>query len=337
MASSAPPPAISYSRPISGAEKVAILLLALERALASQLLHKFDQHDIAIIRAASEQLEPITADDLAGLVEEFAYRFAQGTGLVGDTGEMRQLLDSALEGSAVSSDSVRAGQPVWEAIPELDEDKVVAFILGEHPQTATYILSRTGPQFAAVILCKLPDEPRRALIRRMVNLKPVTQSPVACIEAGLASGLLGDDGSTTANEARARLANIINMMDNDEKNDVIDRLLQEKPAEAEDVKRRLFSFEDIESMPQKARLTVFDAAASDLVIKALHGIGEPLKEMILSALSSRTRRMVEAELKTAGNVDETEVKAARRAIAATALQLAERGEIELRSEQEDAA
>ncbi len=90
-------------------------------------------------------------------------------------------------------------------------------------------------------------------------------------------------------------------------------------------------------MPHKARLTLFDAAATDLVSKALAGIEDPLKEMILSALSSRTRRMVEAELKNVGDLDETEVKDARRAIAATALQLAERGEIELRAEELDAA
>jgi flagellar motor switch protein FliG len=337
MASSAQSPAIAYSRPISGAEKVAILLLALERSLASQLLYKFDQHDIAIIRAASEQLEPITADDLVGLVEEFAQRFMQGSGLVGNTGEIRQLLDSALESSAARNDEPRPGRPVWEAITELDEDKIVTFLLAEHPQTATYILSRAGPQFAAIILCRLPVENRNDLVRRMVNLKPVSESPAACIESCITRGLLGDDGSAAANEARSRLANIINMMDNEEKNQVIDKLLEEKPAEAEDVKRRLFSFEDIEAMPHKARLTLFDAAATDVVTTALAGVEDPLREMILSSLSSRTRRMVEAELKNAGDLDAAQIKDARRTIAATALQLAERGEIELRAEQLDAA
>ncbi len=331
----------AYSRPISGAEKVAILLLALERSIAGQLLHKFDQDDISVVRAASETLEPITASDLANLVDEFAERFAASVNLLGKSGEMSELLDSALSEAAAeeAASAPQAGQQVsvWDAVGDVDEEKLIAFIQHEHPQTAAVFLARSGAPFAAVILGKLPCEVRDGLVRRLLVLAPVGDAVMQMFESSIARVLLGDDGSAAADAARARLANIINLMDNEEKSAVIDALLQDKPAEAEDVKRRLFDFEDIVDMPDKARLMLFDKVGTDDVVKALVGAGSELSELVLSSLSSRSRRMVEAELRQPDNVDEKDIKDARRGIAAAALQLAEQGEIELRKIADEAA
>lgn len=333
------PPQARYSRPISGSEKVAVLLLALERELATQLLHRFEEGDIHLIRTASEQLKPITADDLTFIVEEFAQRFGRCVDFIDNPGEMQQLLTSALgrteaEAAPVSGDTANPDQ-VWQTVRELEEDKVVAFLAGEHPQTGAVLLARTGPQYAALIMARLPDETRDGLVRRLVNMRPVGGLAVAVLESGVAQGLLGDDGSQDIDRARAQLANIINLMDNDEKNAVLDALLRDKPAEAEDVKRRLFSFEDIEGLPDKSRLTLFDKVSTDNVVLALQGASSVLQELALSSLSARTRRMVEAELKRAGDSDEKQIADARRAIAATALQLAESGDIVLRVADED--
>jgi len=87
---------IIYSRPLMGSEKVAIMLLALDRSLASQLLHHFEQEEISTIRSAADNLEPITSTDLEAIVEEFAGQFTPGLSFMGSHGEIHSLLNAAL-------------------------------------------------------------------------------------------------------------------------------------------------------------------------------------------------------------------------------------------------
>ena len=144
----------SYSRPLEGSEKVAILLLALDRSLASQLLHHFEEDEISIIRSAADSLEPITAADLEVIVEEFAGQVSAGMNFIGTPGEVHNLLNTVLsepeeeEGDYPTFEFAEAEMelpPVWLQLEQLPlEEILMPFLLGEHPQTVTLILSSPG-------------------------------------------------------------------------------------------------------------------------------------------------------------------------------------------------
>ena len=79
----------------------------------------------------------------------------------------------------------------------------------------------------------------------------------------------------------------------------------------------------------KSRLVLFEKVAPERMILALNGADPDLRELVLSSLTTRARRMVETELDGGEPAPPRDVGKARRAIAETALELAERGEIEL--------
>jgi flagellar motor switch protein FliG len=91
----------------------------------------------------------------------------------------------------------------------------------------------------------------------------------------------------------------------------------------------IFSFEDLEKLGQSARLALFDKLQTEQVIAALRGMPPAFKEVALSSLGARARRMVEAELANDNGQVTKEGAAARRAITDMVLAMVSRGEMAL--------
>ena len=102
-----------------------------------------------------------------------------------------------------------------------------------------------------------------------------------------------------------------------------------RPKEAEIIRSLLFTFEDIAKLSAKTRTTLFENMEAELVIPALNGADAALKELILSTVPSRTRRVIEQELASAAPLSDKDVEKARRAVADMALQLADQGLVDL--------
>src|SRR5690606_8574405 len=86
------------------------------------------------------------------------------------------------------------------------------------------------------------------------------------------------------------------------------------------IKAKLFTFEDIGRLSQRARLLLFDEVQTEQIATALRSADATLQEMVLASLSTRGRRMVESELGAEqGNITSQNITDARRAIARIAI------------------
>jgi flagellar motor switch protein FliG len=91
----------------------------------------------------------------------------------------------------------------------------------------------------------------------------------------------------------------------------------------------LFSFADIATLKSRARSLILEKVPTEQVVLALNGAEQELQEAVLSTLTARVRRMVEAELESAPPARTRDIEEARRSIVATVLNLMARGEITL--------
>src|SRR5690606_40686689 len=89
-------PARPEPKSLSGVEKVTVLLLALGRPKAAQLLKRMDAEEIRLIARVANQLPMVSADDLADLVDEFAQMFSGGVNFVGTANEVKDLLAAVM-------------------------------------------------------------------------------------------------------------------------------------------------------------------------------------------------------------------------------------------------
>ena len=316
---------------LTGVEKVAILLLALGKARAAKLLKRFDAEDLKLLSRSVGDLRPVTAADLETLVEEFGQRFSSGVNFVGTATEIRDLLSGVMpeeeaEGAA-ADESPKANAPVWEKISRTKVEVLRAFLLKEHPQTVALILSKIGSEAAAKAISALPPDYRSELLCRMLGIRRVPDEVLGVVEARLAKELV----VSAAPASRTGIADILNRLEKTQSAAVLQKLAEVRPDEAKALKSLLFSFDDLADLPPPARTAVFDQVPIERLVLALKGTDAPFQAAILSALASRSRRMVEAELQGGGTAATREVGEARRAIVGTVLKMIAKGEIELQA------
>lgn len=325
----------------SGRERVAILLLALGDKLGPQLLQKFDAAEVKAIMETATSISRVEKQDLDLLVDDFAAQFAKALGLGTDFESVKSLVERAFSPGELSkmlgNQIMQAGEPVWRKFEAGMENALVPYLLDEHPQTIAFILSRLESDFAARCLSILPGDFRVTVARRLLKVQTVHDEIAGVVEAALERDLLSKADAGLEAEGRGRLAAMLNKIERETSGEILAGVAAWKPEEAAKLKRMIFSFEDLGSLSQDARLALFDKLQTDQVVLALKGMDAAIKEVVLSSLGARARRMVEAELASDKGVRTKDGDAARSVIVASILEMAQRGELELPSADDVAA
>ncbi|MBO0660955.1 flagellar motor switch protein FliG [Jiella sp. MQZ9-1] len=337
------------SLPESGSARAAILLLALGAEGAGRLLKHLSPEEIRVLRASAAALSTVGPEQIDEVVDEFQSYFKRGAALTGPGKEMAELLESALSReqyiSIFDPDSqdtaladlveINGDGNVWEAVAGVEPTKLAEKLLPEHPQMVAIILARVQPETASQIVRVFEPAMRNDIMTRILTLKPLPQTVQSVLETQIRRHFLVGSGDAEEGGSHAFLAEIVNRLDKDSSDAVLESLRANRPKDAEALEKLLFAFDDLPSLPLKSRLTLFDAVAPDVLIRALRGATGDIIELVLSSLGARARRMAEAELKQEATVQKAEIEAAKRDIAKTALRLAGEGKLALREQPDD--
>ncbi|TXN60992.1 flagellar motor switch protein FliG [Methylobacterium sp. WL18] len=333
-------PATKVTRVLSPSEEVAAVLIAMNKATASRLVKYFDNAELKQITRAVAQLGPVSRPQLEGIIEQVTAFFSDGANLIGTAREMEKLLEGNLPPEMIASimaDVLGQGErSVWDRISNGGEAALAAYLLKEHPQTAALILSKVKPACAAKVMAQLPPPLRNGIMRRMLTFKPIVEGTMKMIESTMHEDFMINQARNSGADTHARMADIINKMERQGMEEVLDSLAQSRPKSAEILKSLLFTFDDIINMTPRARTALFDQVSPEKVILALKGTSGTLRNVVLGAMTARTRRLVEHELEGGEPASQRDVLDARRSITDQALEMAARGEIELnQAEAED--
>jgi flagellar motor switch protein FliG len=325
-------------RPLLGPEKVAALLLVMGKPLASKLLGHFDANELKIITRSAAELGSVPIDVLEELVEEFAGDFSKEMELRGTADQAEGLLAGALPPDQVAdimSDVLgNSNKSIWEKISSVAPQQTTEHLLMQHPQVIALSLSKVDAGCAAEVMALLPRPVRNETMRRLLSLRLVGDPPVRLIEVRLHDDLIVNPprpAGATAN----KMADIINKMAPEHMQEMLAALEADRPEDAEVLRSKLFSFDDLIKLPQKTRQVLFEKVQSERIVLALIGTDEEFCANVLSSLTARARRLVENEMSSFGDARPKEISAARRGIVAMLLEMAERGEVELRSGSDD--
>lgn len=324
---------------LSGPQKAAALLVAIGRPAAARLLKHFQPDDLRLLASQARKLDPISPTDFEGLVKEFEDAFADGASLSEAGMRFEGLLREALPESEVEALFDNRPKPalvqesVWEQLTRLPVETLQAYLVEQHPQIIAYIISKLPSDIAARLFIGLPSQLRSVVVQRTLHIQTVTPAVSEMLEDVLRREVTGrtDKGPQQANHGQ--IANIFNQLDKFEIDDMLDSLSDLNGDDLSRIKAKLFTFDDITRLSQRARLLLFDEVPTDQVTTALRGAEARLQELILSSLSARGRRMVETELSAGqANITAQNIADSRRAIARTAIALSERGVIDLDAE-----
>jgi flagellar motor switch protein FliG len=192
------------------------------------------------------------------------------------------------------------------------------------------ILSKIDAGVAAKILKDSPAEKRNELLCRMLGIKQLAEDAVGAMEAAISEQLL----SKPTSGSHASIADILNQLDKAQSDDLLRKLAEVRPDDAQALKSMLFTFEELTRLTDKSRTMLLDQVPIERLIASLKGTDAAFQAIMLSTLSARSKRMVEAELSGGGTATPREIVEARKAIVDTVLKMMAKGEILLKEPEE---
>jgi flagellar motor switch protein FliG len=317
----------------SKSEKVAILLASLEKTVAVDLLKKFGPDDVKQIVESSGNLGSLNSSDVDPLIDEFTAEFTEALGISAGSREMVALLESAFTSKEVASimgqEEVQQEDAVWPKFKPGSENTLVPYLLDENEQTAAVVLSKLGSELSARCIALLPRSSATRIVSRMLSLNEVSPTALRVLEETLRQDFFAKPNEQENGAKVDKMAAVVNKLDRDQSAQILDDVAKFNPEGVKSLRKLIFMFEDIERLSQLHRLKLFDRVPTELVIPALFTTTPEFRELILSSLGARARRMVESELQGDTSTQHKDTTQARRKIADIAIQMARGGDIEI--------
>ncbi|MDX8530373.1 flagellar motor switch protein FliG [Mesorhizobium sp. VK25A] len=330
--------ALALTRP----QKAAAILVAMGKPAASRLLKFFKQDELKALIEGARLLRTIPQADLERIVAEFEAEFTEGAGLLDSADRMDTILNESLspeEMSAIMGEKkfepvLEGPPPIWPDLEKLEPSRLGSFLAGEHPQTSAMVLSKLASQTAANVLLTMEKPMRSQIIKRMVTMANIPDAASRIVENQLRVSVLSQKASRDTTAGQERVASVLNEMEKPELDELMQDLEEVGTPDLAGVRSRLFAFDDLPLLPQKARVLLFDGLSTELVTLALRGASPELAESALSAIGARSRRMIESELgQGSEGIALADIMAARKSVSVAAIRLSREGAFELPSMQ----
>jgi len=321
------------AKDLRGREKAAILLVTLGPEVSSQVYKHLDEATIELLTLEIANMRKITPETkVAVLKEDQEIIMAHEFMTQGGVDYARKLLEQAL-GPERAQDILRritASLQVrpFDFVKHTDPQQLLSFIQGEHPQTIALILSYLSPEQGATVLGGLPPSMQWDVARRIARMDRITPEVLREVERVLErklSTVMGQD-FTIAGGVDA-VVGIINRVDRGTERNIIEALEEQDPELAEEIKKRLFVFEDIMGMDDRSLQRVLREVDMKDLSLALKGATEELRVKFFRNMSKRAAEMLKEDMDYMGPVRVRLVEEAQQKIVNVVRGLEEAGEI----------
>ncbi|MCR5830604.1 MAG: flagellar motor switch protein FliG [Lachnospiraceae bacterium] len=318
---------------LTGLQKAAILLIALgpERsALIFKHLKEEEIEDLTLEIANTRSVTPQAKEEVIN--EFYGVCLAQQYIAEGGISYAKELLEKALGnekaldviGKLTASLQVKP----FEFIRKTEASQLLNFIQDEHPQTIALILSYLNPSQAALIISALPPDRQSDVAKRIAMMDRTSPDVIKEVEKILESKLssLVNQDYTIIGGVDA-VVDILNTVDRSTEKHIMETLEIDEPELADEIRKKMFVFEDILLLDDRAIQRVLrDVDNSDLAI-ALKGANEEVQNAIFNNLSKRLALMIREDMEFMGPVRMKDVEEAQQKIVNTIRRLEDASEI----------
>uniref|UniRef100_A0A8J4M6Y8 Flagellar motor switch protein FliG n=1 Tax=Acidicaldus sp. TaxID=1872105 RepID=A0A8J4M6Y8_9PROT len=324
---------LEEQRGLNGAQKAAILMLALGEEQSGRLFALMHEDEIREISAAMAQLGSVRADLVERLCSDFSDSLGGTGNIVGSFESTERLLQRALPRDRAQQimEEIRgpAGRTMWDKLGNVNEAVLANYLKNEYPQTVAVVLSKVKPEHAARVLALLPESFAMEVVMRMLRMESVQKEVLEGVERTLRAEFMSNLARSTRRDSHEMMAEIFNNLDRQSESRFLAALEERNRESAERIKALMFTFEDLQRLTPIAVQTLLRAIEKDKLPIALKGASETLRELFLSNMSERAGRLLREEIDALGPVKLRDVDEAQGAIVLVAKELAAQGQIEI--------
>nr|WP_207205119.1 flagellar motor switch protein FliG [Peribacillus sp. TH16] len=318
---------------MTGKQKAAILLISLGPDVSASVYKHLSEEEIERLTLEISGVRKVDSQDKEEILEEFHnIALAQDYISQGGIGYAKQVLEKALgtdQAAAIinrltSSLQVRP----FDFARKADPGQILNFIQNEHPQTIALILSYLDPTQAGHILSELPQEVQADIARRIALMDSTSPEIIneveQILERKLSATVTQDYTQTGGVEA---VVDVLNGVDRSTERTILDALETQDPELAEEIKKRMFVFEDIVTLDGRAIQRVVRESENEDLKLSLKVASDEVKEIVFRNMSKRMVETFQEEMEYMGPVRLRDVEEAQSRIVAVVRRLEETGEI----------
>ena len=319
---------------MSGLRKAAVLLVQIGKEHSAQVLKSLRESEIEILTAEIARLKEIEPDVAGAVLVEFQqlaaarHYYAQGGLSYAEEVLVATLGPDKAREVLGRLKAVLVEMP-FQFLRRVDSQMVLSFLQDEHPQTITLVLAHMDPKQAAAVLSGLDEQVQADIAHRLAVMERTSPDVVKQVESYLQrrlSTVLQPNESAVVGGLQP-LVDIINHSDRNTERLILEGLEQRSTELAEEVRARMFMFEDVTQLEDRAVQILLRSIDNKDLAVALKGVKEEVRDKFVSNMSERAGLALVEDMDVLGPVRVKQVEEAQAAIIRQIRVLEESGDI----------
>jgi len=318
---------------LTGKEKAAILLISLGPDVSSDIFKHIDDEEVEKLTLEIANQNKIDPETKKKIQEEFL-QLQKANDYINSGGinYAKKILEKSFGKDKTRNIINRLTATLqvrpFDSIRKSDPAQLLNFIQGEHPQTIALILAYINAEQASQVLSSLSPDIQSEVAKRIAVMDRTSPEIIKEVEAVLEKKL----SSVAANEYASAggvqsIVDVLNQVDRGTEKNILDKLEEDDPELVEEIKKRMFVFEDIVLLSDRAvQLVLRQVETHDLAL-ALKTASDEVENIITGNMSQRAAEMLEEDMEFMGPVRIREVEDAQQRIVNVIRELEESGEI----------
>ena len=325
----------------NGIQKAAILMLALGESEAAEVMKFLGPREVLKLGAAMATMKAVQHGQVVDVLEAFRAQTELNSTVGLDSDEyIRQVLTKALgdDKASVLLSRILGGKDASgiESLKWMDASSVSDLIRNEHPQIIATILVHLERDQACEILGNFTDRLRNDVVLRIATLDGVQPAALRELNDVLTKLLSGNENIKKSSLGGVRAAaEILNFMSGEQEGSVMDNIKNYDNDMAQKIMDEMFVFDNVIDIDDRGIQLLLREVQSEMLIIALKGASQDLREKIFKNMSQRAGEMMREDLDSKGPVRLSEVEAQQKQILQIVRRLSDEGQIVLGGKGED--
>ena len=326
---------------MSDTSKAAAVMIALGSEEAAEVYKYLREDEVEKLSLEIAKLDRMAPDTMQEIVDDF-YGLCVTQKVINEGGVAyaKDILEKAFGAQMATNYMERVSKSLktkaFDFIRKADYKNLLMMVQNEHPQTIALVLSYARADQASMIIGELPKNLQIDVIERIASLESVSPDIISTVEKVLEkrfSTIISVDMTEVG--GIPYIADIMNHVDRNTEKYIFDELGNSNPQLSEEIRKRMFVFEDIVNLDNLAiQRFIREVDTKDLAV-ALKAANEDVKATIFRNMSKRMQETIQGDIQYLHNVRMKDVEEAQQRIVGVIRQLEEMGEIVISKGGED--
>ena len=326
---------------LTSTDRAAVLLLLLGEQEAANIIKYMDPKEVQRIGAAMVSAADMSQEAVNYVLDEFVSTLKKQNSLgLGTSDYVEDVLKRALGEDKAASvmGRILPGQASkgLEILKWMDARAIADMVRNEHPQVIAIILSVLEFEVAADVLQFLPQTVRPEIMQRVAALETVQPAAMLELESIMKKQFSNNSSARSSSVGGVKqAAKIMNFVKVDMESQIMEGLMNLDEDITQQIQDNMFTFENLVDVDNRAIQTIMRNVDQDLLMTALKGASEFVKEKFFDNMSSRARVMFIDDMEAKGPLRISDVEEAQKNIMRTARKLSDAGELVLAGRGDD--